>query len=116
MTLRVQLRFADVHDIDAIVRVINTAFLVERFFNDRERTNREAVRTMMDTGKFLLATDAAGLAGCIYLQPRGESGYFGYLAVEPTRQRTGLGRQLVLAGEDYFRTQGCRFSEMRIVN
>jgi GNAT superfamily N-acetyltransferase len=70
----------------------------------------------LHTGKFLLAIDVAGLAGCIYLELRGERGYFGYLAVEPSRQRSGVGRRLVLAGEDYLRSQRCRFSDMRIVN
>ncbi len=111
-----RLRFAQEPDVNGIVRLINTAFRVERFFIERNRTNPQTVRAMMMKGRILLAEDESGLAGCIYLELRGERGYFGLLSVDPSRQRCGLGRRLVLAAEDYFRQAGCRFSDMRIVN
>ncbi len=103
-------------DMEAIVRLINTAFLVERFFVDGDRTNSEKVRSLMEKGKFLLADDGPSLAGCVFVELRGERGYVGLLSVDPPLQRSGLGRQLVAAAEDYFRAAGCRFSDLRIVN
>ena len=109
-------RSAGKSDVEAIVRLINTAFLVERFFIERPRTNPEVVRALMGKGKFLLADDGPSLAGCVYVELRGERGYLGMLSVDPARQRMGLGRQLVSAAETFFRDAGCRFSDLLIVN
>ena len=109
-------RHARASDVEAIVRLINAAFQVERFFLERDRTNPEMIRSLMEKGKFLLAEDGPSLAGCVYVELRGERGYFGLLSVDPARQRLGLGRQLVAAAEDFFRGAGCRFSDLRIVN
>jgi hypothetical protein len=65
------LRWAQSGDVENIVRLINAAFVVERFFLERDRVNAEKVRMMMVTGKFLLAEDAAGLVGCVYVELRG---------------------------------------------
>jgi ribosomal protein S18 acetylase RimI-like enzyme len=110
------LRDATANDIDAIVRVINTAFLVEQFFIERDRTNPETVRALLKSGTFLLAEDGPNLVACIYVELCGEHGYFGMLSVDPSHQRMGVGRQLVAAAETYFRDARCRFSDLKIVN
>lgn len=38
------------------------------------------------------------------------------LAIDPNRQRSGLGRQLIAAAEDYCRAAGCRFMDITFVN
>ena len=50
------------------------------------------------------------------MELRGERGYFGMLSIDPSRQRMGMGHQLVNAVEKYFRDAGCKFSDMKIVN
>ncbi len=112
----ISIRDAKESDVAAIVRLVNTAFLVEQFFIERDRTNPEMVRSLMEKGKFLLAEDDQTLAGCVYVELRGERGYLGMLSVEPARQRMGLGRRLLTAAENYFRGSGCRFSDLLIVN
>ncbi|MGD0905964.1 MAG: GNAT family N-acetyltransferase [Candidatus Acidiferrales bacterium] len=112
----ISFRDATAADADAVAQLINTAFIVEQFFIERDRTNPETVRRLMNIGKFLLAEDGPNLVACIYLELRGERGYFGMLSVEPARQRIGVGRQLIAASEKYFRDAGCRFSDLKIVD
>src|ERR1700693_6232216 len=112
----ISIRTAKESDADAIARLVNTAFLVEQFFIERDRTNPATVRGLMEKGKFLLAKDGTRLVGCIYLKPRGDRGYFGMLSIDPSRQRMGVGRQLVDAVEKTFRDAGCKFSDLKIVN
>jgi len=112
----ISIRNATDTDVDDIVRLVNTAFLVEQFFIERDRTDPEMVRSLMKKGKFLLAEEGQTLAACIYVELRGEHGYLGMLSVEPARQRMGLGRQLLAAAENYFREAGCRFSDLMIVD
>ena len=112
----ISFRIATPSDTDAIVRLVNTAFLVEQFFIERDRTNPATVRGLMEKGKFLLAEVAPTLVGCIYMELRGERGYFGMLSIDPSRQGMGVGHQLVNTVEKYFREAGCKFSDMKIVN
>ncbi len=56
------------------------------------------------------------LAGCVYTEIRGERGYFGLLAVEPQRQRSGIGARLIAAAEQDCRSAGCRFMDLTFVN
>jgi predicted N-acetyltransferase YhbS len=112
----ISIRTASEGDAEAIARLVNTAFLVEQFFIERDRTNPATVRSLMKKGKFLLAEEAQNLIGCVYFELRDERGYFGMLSIDPSRQRMGVGRQLVGAVEKYFRGAGCKFSDMMIVN
>ena len=109
-------RAADLSDVDALARLINSAFRVEQPFIAGERTNPEGVCAYMGKGKFLLAEDSAGLAGCVYVELRGDRGYLGLLGVDPPRQGTGLGRKLMQAAENYFRESRCIAIDLRIVS
>ena len=112
----ISIRDARPEDAEAVAKLINTAFLAELFFIERDRTNPAKVRALMEKGKFLLAEEGSALVGAIYVELRGERGYFGMLSIEPSRQRIGIGRQLADAAEKYFRDSGCRFSDLTIVN
>ena len=112
----ISIRDAHVNDAESIARLVNAAFLVERFFIERDRTNPEVIRGLMKKGKFLLAEDGKALAGSIYTELHGERGYFGMLSIEPSRQNMGIGHRLVDAAEKYFRDAGCEWSDLKIVN
>lgn len=103
-------------DVAALVYLINAAFQVELPFIQGDRIDAEGVRSYMAKGKFIVAEDAAGLAGCVCVELRGDRGYLGLLGVDPPRQGTGLGRRLMHAAEQYFREAGCRAIDLRIVS
>jgi N-acetylglutamate synthase-like GNAT family acetyltransferase len=109
-------RSAQLEDAENIARLVNNAFRPERFFTDGDRTNPDKVRALLEKGKFFLAEEAGALAGCVYVELRGERGYFGLLAVDPALQRSGLGSRLVAIAECECRSAGCRFMDLTIVN
>ena len=113
---QVWLRVAQLEDADAIAQLVNRAFQVERFFIEGDRINPGAVRELLRKGKFLLAEQAGALAGCVYLEPRGDRCYLGLLSVDPERQRSGLGRLLMGAAEEDCRAAGARGIDLQIVS
>jgi GNAT superfamily N-acetyltransferase len=112
----VNVRDATAADADAIADLVNRAFIVERFFVEGDRTSPAAVSRLLDTGAFLLAEMDRWLVACVYVERRGERGYFGMLSVDPSRQGEGLGRLLVAAAEDRCRRQGCHAMEIHVVD
>ena len=112
-----KIRIANLSDDEQITAVINAAFkIAEGFFVDGNRISQEVVRQHLDSGVFLVAESEEGIAGCVYLEPRGERAYLGLLSVDPTLQQGGLGSQLMNAGEAYCRERGARFMDIYIVN
>jgi GNAT superfamily N-acetyltransferase len=103
-------------DAEEIARLVNQAFRSEGFFIDEDRTSPAKVRDLLQQGKFLLAREDDALAGCVYAEIRGQRGYFGLLAVVPTKQRSGLGSRLMNAAEQYCREAGCDFMDLTIGN
>ncbi len=103
-------------DVAALTRLINAAFTVEQVAFDGDRLDAQGVRGYMKTGTFLLAEDAAGLAGCVYIEARGERSYLGLLSVEPKRQGRGLGRKLMAEAENFVRNAGCRAMDLRVIS
>jgi ribosomal protein S18 acetylase RimI-like enzyme len=109
-------RTASLADGPALARLINRAFRVEQPFIAGERIDLDGVRAYMEKGKFLLAEDSAALAGCVFLELRGNHGYLGLLGVDPLRQGSGLGRKLMDAAEDFFRQAGCVAVDLRVIS
>jgi GNAT superfamily N-acetyltransferase len=112
----VRVRRATDEDVVGLTRLINAAFAVERVAFDGDRLDAAGVRKYMATGVFLVATDAEGLAGCVYIEARGDRSYLGLLSVEPARQGYGLGRKLMAAAEEFARGAGCRAMDLRIIS
>jgi len=112
----VEVRDATADDAPAIAGLVNQAFLVERFFVDGDRTNAAEISRLLENGAFLLAEAGGRLVACVYVELRGDRGYFGMLSVDPSRQGEGLGRRLVEAAEDRCRSRGCRLMEIHVVD
>ncbi len=109
-------RTADLGDVEALVRLINSAFRVELPYIEGDRIDAAGVRSYMAKGKFLLAEDSSGLAGCVYVELRDDRGYLGLLGVDPQCQGTGLGRKLMDAAENFFRQAGCVAVDLRVIS
>jgi hypothetical protein len=71
------IRTAQESDAEALVQLINRAFLVERFFLDGDRIDLAGVQRFLKTGIFLMEEEI----GCVYAEVRGSRGYFGLLSV-----------------------------------
>jgi predicted N-acetyltransferase YhbS len=112
-----EIRIAGAADAEQITAVINAAFrIAEGFFIESARITLDEVRHSLTTGAFLVAEDEKGVSGCVYVEPRGERAYLGLLSVDPSRQQSGLGSRLMIAGEDYCRERGALFMDILIVN
>ena len=112
----ITLRKASASDCAAMVSLINSAFAIEKFL-DGERTNEGELKQRMQKGEFLLAYNEAGrLVASVYVEVRGARGYFGMLAVDPSQQRSGLGRKMVEASEEYCRSKGCSAMDLTVLS
>ncbi len=112
----IRIRTATAADAASMIPVVNAAFAVETFI-DGTRTDEERMSEMMRKGEFLLAErDSGRVVACVYTELRGERGYFGMLAVDPSEQGTGLGRRMVEAAEDYCRERGCKFMDITVLD
>ena len=81
---RMTTRIAEARDVSGVAALICLAYRVEAFFVEGDRTNADDVRARMARGHFLLLEDSNGaLAGCVYVEIRGERGYFGMLSIYP---------------------------------
>jgi GNAT superfamily N-acetyltransferase len=113
------IRLATAADREAIRRLVNQAFEIERFLKkgggDRLQGDGE-LEALFERGTFLVKEEADGPAGCVYVEPRGDRAYLGLLSIAPARQGAGLGKQLNAAAEQYAREQGCRWMDLRVVS
>jgi len=109
-------RLAGAVDTEALVRLINEAFAVEKVVIEGERIDSEKVRALFVTGNFLQLYEGEQLLGCVYAEAKGTRGYLGLLAVKPGRQKSGFGRHLTRAAEDFLRQAGCDAVDLRIVS
>lgn len=111
-----QVREASDADVDALVSLINVAFVVEQIAIEGDRIDAEKVREFMGRGKFLLLEGSGGLLGCVFVELRRDRGYVGLLSVEPNLQMKGLGRRLMGAAEHYFTAASCSGVDLRIIS
>jgi GNAT superfamily N-acetyltransferase len=113
------IRIANDTDREAIRQLVNQAFEIERFLKkgggDRLQNDGE-YESLWERGTFLVKEENGSLAGCVYIEPRADRAYLGLLSIDPARQGTGLGKQLNAAAEEFARSQGCRWMDLRVVS
>jgi GNAT superfamily N-acetyltransferase len=112
------MRAASEEDAAALAALINDAYRVERHFVRGDRLDPRGVLDHMQRGSFLVrdGREPRQLDACIYLEPRGATGYLGLLSVAPGVQGCGLGERVLRAGEEWLARQGARQVEIRVVN
>ena len=110
------IRFADESDLPTLMALVNDAFRVESFFITGDRLNTERTRESFERGRFLVAEENGELAGCVYVEMHGDRSYFGMLSVHPRRQKSGLGRKLIAAAEEFAREMGSHHMDITVVN
>ena len=112
----VDIRFAEESDLPALTALINQAFKVETFFIQGDRLTPEEARAHFDKGRFLIADDNGFVAGVVYVGLRGDRSYLGLLSVDPARQKSGIGRRLMAAAEEFAREMGAHHMDITVVN
>ena len=110
------IRRATDDDVPALTRLINAAFVVEQIVFDGDRVDDLGVRVYMSGGTFLVTENSGVLEGCVYIETHRNRTYLGLLSVQPARQRTGLGRQLVTAAEMFARQSGSTAMDLRVIS
>jgi GNAT superfamily N-acetyltransferase len=120
LRLSPSVRRAQPADHGALLRLINAAYAVERFFVDGERTDAAELAGLAERGHFLVldAGNGLDLAAAIYVRidDDGRGGAIGLLSVAPEWQGLGLGRRLVAVAEALCTALGCATVGLQIVN
>jgi ribosomal protein S18 acetylase RimI-like enzyme len=112
----ISIRPAAEQDADAIARIVNQAYEVERFFVLGDRTSAMDVLGHMRKGTLFVAAEGETVVGCVQVEINGVRGSFGMLAVDRSRQGAGLGRRLIDAAERHIRDAGGRAVDIQVVN
>jgi N-acetylglutamate synthase-like GNAT family acetyltransferase len=117
VTNRVTTRLAARADVERLTALINAAYdAAEGFFLDGPRISDAEVIERITTGEFLVAEDRNGVYACVYLRFTGDRAYLGLLAVDPARQKHGVGAQLLDAAEAYCAERHCTAIDIVVVN
>jgi GNAT superfamily N-acetyltransferase len=70
----------------------------------------------MHTGTFIVALESGRIVGAVFVDRHEAVGHYAMLAIEPARQKAGIGCTLMTAAEDWCRAAGCRTVEIEVVN
>jgi ribosomal protein S18 acetylase RimI-like enzyme len=113
-SLRIRLAIAD--DRPRLIPMVNAAYSIEKFLGGT-RTDETRLAAMMEKGSILMAEEDSGRpVATIYVELRGNRGYMGLLAVDPERQRLGLGGRMMEEGEAWLRSHGCEAVDIIVLS
>jgi N-acetylglutamate synthase-like GNAT family acetyltransferase len=110
------IREATTSDAPAIVELTNVVFRRNRQFSCPRFESETTIQQLLKHGKLLLAEREKAIIGCAYLEPHVEASRLELLAVIPSRQRAGVGSQLLEAAERLSVSMQCFFMHVRVVN
>lgn len=83
------------------------------------RTDKASLQELMQTpaAVFLKYSNEQNvMEGCVFLQVKEKRLYLGLLSVSPARQAKGIGRQLMIAAENYAKAKNCSSIYMQVVS
>jgi ribosomal protein S18 acetylase RimI-like enzyme len=110
------IRMAAEADFEPLLRLINTAFDVERFFKDEDRLDATKLQSYFRMGNFLVIEEKGKLVASVYVERKDDRAYLGLLSVDPAQQKRGLGRRLTAAAEEFAREMGAHYMDLTVVN
>ena len=111
---KLQIRRASAEDVQAAILIANAAYAIEDFL-DGTRIDDERMAAMLQKGELLVGVADERVVACVYVENRGERGYFGMLSVDPAQQGKGLGREMVAAAEEHCRRWGCKHMDIMVL-
>ena len=113
---RLIIRMARSDEAPAIVELTNAIFSGKTHLSGASFANSREIERLMTQGKFLLAQSDNEIVGCAYVEPHLEASRLGLLAVTPSRQRAGIGSQLLDAAERLSSSMQCLFMHLQVMN
>lgn len=116
-------------DIPALVKLMNSAYRGEaskqgwtteaNLVDGEQRTDEKTLDRLMHAPHAVILkcqSPTGEITGCVYLQKRDNKLYLGMLSVSPLLQAKGIGKTLMLAAENYARSQNCPAIFMRVIS
>jgi ribosomal protein S18 acetylase RimI-like enzyme len=105
-------RTANLKDVAALVQLVNTAYHPESGFGSwtdesgfffGTRTSEQSLKNMLvaDDSVVLLGLHEDVIVACVHLEKSKSHAHIGMLAVNPARQRAGIGKQMLAQAEAY---------------
>jgi ribosomal protein S18 acetylase RimI-like enzyme len=125
------LRPASPTDLPTLAKLMNTAYRgtgpdaswnTEARYLDGDRTSEAALKEDLAAkpeSVLLVAEEDSQppIRGCVWLEPQLDTTwYLGSLTVDPTLQKSGLGRTLLALSEQWAEERGARAIEMHVIN
>lgn len=119
---------AETGDIPALVLLINKAYkgegskrawTSEGNLFDGLRTNENALTELLsDENAIMLkyVNDNGTIVGCVYLEKQDSQIYLGLLCVSPNIQASGIGKQLLIAAEEYAQEKNCNKIVLTVIS
>jgi ribosomal protein S18 acetylase RimI-like enzyme len=124
-----QISIAAIQDLTELKNLLNSAYRGEsslqgwtteaHIISGDVRTDEGNMMEVMQTSGsvFLKYTDDIGqIIGCVNLQLQHKKLYLGMFSVSPTKQGAGIGRQILLAAEEYARYCNCDSIYMSVIS
>jgi len=128
MTFTLNISPASITDAPAIVDLVNSAYRGESSKQgwttdadllDGIRTDEQSILdiiTRKDTVLLICRNERNELIGCVHLQEQAQQMYLGMLAVSPTLQGAGIGKELLKMSENYARKSGAQQIVMNVIS
>ena len=119
--------FAGKKDIPALVLLVNNAYrnvnedqgwTTEADLFKGSRANEESLQHLFNEphSVILKYTKDDEIIGCVYLQKQEAKMYLGVLGVSPALQDKGIGKDLLLAAEEYARDHKCKAITLTVIS
>src|SRR5438128_2289663 len=121
------MQIATIDDIPSLLMLLNHAYRGENskrgwtseahLIAGEVRNDENALHELLEMpGSIILKyiSEKNEIIGCVNLQKHDEKIYLGMLAVSPNLQGGGVGKQLLIAAEEYARSLNCRLVYMTV--